>query len=280
MAGFFNERGTRALCLPQNSAMSVVNPRFLFGLRLAIGLLCGLLLSACTSMAPTKTTRENTHEAEPGMVSAWAVAGWTHWALPGKQATTYRPTRYGPRDALEVRASASASLMRRAVNLEPDDLAALRFSWKVPALLPAADMARREAEDAVVRVVLTFEGDRSRLSARDHMLSELALVMTGEPLPYATLMYVWCPTREAGSVITNPRTDRIRKLVVESGPARLNQWLDYERDIRADYRQVFGEEPGRLLHVAVMSDGDNTRSTFRAWYGPVEIEGLQLASGR
>ncbi|MEK9802395.1 MAG: DUF3047 domain-containing protein, partial [Curvibacter sp.] len=172
---------------------------------------------------------------------------------------------------------ASASLLRRPVNLAPQDLRVIRFSWKVPALLPQADMARRETEDAVVRVVLTFEGDRTRLSARDHALSELAQLMTGEPLPYATLMYVWCPTRAPGSVILNPRTERIRKLVVESGPQRLNQWLDYERDIRADFRQVFGEEPGRLLHVALMSDGDNTGSQFRAWYGPVSLQGLDLA---
>lgn len=209
---------------------------------------------------------------------AESYAGWQHWTLPGKTATDYRPVRYGgTRDAMEVQARSSASLLRRPLNLAPQDFGDIRFSWKVPALMQGSDMARREAEDAVVRIVLTFDGDRTRLSARDRTLSELAQLMTGEPLPYATLMYVWCPTREPGSVITNPRTDRIRKLVVESGSARLNQWLDYERDIRADFRQVFGEEPGRLLHVAIMSDGDNTGSEFRAWYGPVFLDGLDSA---
>lgn len=210
---------------------------------------------------------------------AGPYAAWQHWTLPGKSPTAYRPVLYGgTRDAVEVQARSSASLLRRSLNLELQDIGDIRFSWKVPALMPGADMARRETEDAVVRIVLTFDGDRARLSARDRALSELAQLMTGEPLPYATLMYVWCPTREPGSVILNPRTDRIRKLVVESGFARLNQWLDYERDIRADFLQVFGEEPGRLLHVAIMSDGDNTGSEFRAWYGPVLLEGLDVAS--
>lgn len=232
---------------------------------------CGLclLLAACGSVPPVSLS------ADAGS----AYQGWVHMSLPGKAQTDYRPMLYGPREALEVQAQSSASLMRRSLGIAPEDLGAIRFSWKVPALLPQADLAQRDKADAVVRVVLTFEGDRSHLSARDHMLSELALLMTGEPLPYATLMYVWCPTRAAGSVIVNPRTDRIRKLVVESGTARLNQWLDYERDIRADYLRVFGEEPGRLLNVAVMSDGDNTRSTFRAWYGPVQVEGMAVASG-
>ena len=103
------------------------------------------------------------------------------------------------------------------------------------------------------------------------MLSELALALTGEPMPYATLMYVWGNHRPAGSVIVNSRTDRIRKLVLESGPERLGRWLDYERDIRADYEKAFGEAPGALVGIAIMTDTDNTRQQTRAWYGPVTL---------
>jgi hypothetical protein len=147
----------------------------------------------------------------------------------------------------------------------------VRFSWKVPSLIEQADLATRDKDDAPVRIVLAFEGDRARFSARDAALSELAHALTGEPLPYATLMYVWCNQRAAGTVITSPRTDRIRKLVVESGAARLNAWLDYERDIRADYERAFGEAPGALVGIGLMTDSDNTRSHARAWYGPVRL---------
>ena len=74
-----------------------------------------------------------------------------------------------------------------------------------------------------------------------------------------------------GSVIVNPRTDRVRKLVVESGIGKLKQWVDYERNIRADYQAAFGEEPGALVGIGTMSDSDNTRSTTKAWYGPVTL---------
>lgn len=224
-----------------------------------------LVLTACSGLP------EEPAHAESGVVPPQMIAGWQHMPLPGKSLTSYRPLRVEGREALEVQAKSSASLLRKRQNVAPDDLGTLRFSWKVPQLIESADMARRDAEDAVVRVVLTFDGDRSRLSARDHMLSELAQVMTGEPLPYATLMYVWCPTRAEGSVIHNPRTDRIRKLVVESGPQRLNQWLDYERNIKADFLAAFGEPPGRLIGVALMTDSDNTGAQALAWYGPVEL---------
>ena len=80
-----------------------------------------------------------------------------------------------------------------------------------------------------------------------------------------------CNRRAPGSVIRNPRTDRIRKLVVESGARSLNRWLEYERDIRADYERAFGEKPGALVGIAIMTDSDNTRSRAQAWYGPVRL---------
>ena len=201
----------------------------------------------------------------------FAQRPWFHQALPGKTHTVFRYESVDGRDAVAAYAASSASLLRQDLRVEPPDLGRLRFSWKVPALIADADLTRRDKADAVVRVVLVFDGDRDRLSARDAALSELLHVTTGEPLPYATLMYVWSTGRPADAVVRNPRTDRVRKLVLESGPARLDQWIDYERDIRADYERVFGEPPGALVGLAIMTDSDNTRSQARAWYGPLQL---------
>jgi len=208
---------------------------------------------------------------QSGQHAAGQAQSWTHQRFPGKAPTQFAYARNDGRDAVAVRANASASMLRQVVRVEPQDLGHVRFSWKVPALIEQADLATREHDDAPVRLVLAFEGDRSKLSAKDAALSELAQTLTGEPMPYATLMYVWCNKREPGTVITSPRTDRIRKLVVESGPARLDRWLDYERDIRADYERVFGEAPGALVGIGIMTDSDNTRTQARAWYGPIRF---------
>lgn len=203
--------------------------------------------------------------------AAHPITPWHHYALPGKTPSQFSYIRKDGRDALAATAVTSASMMRRKLRIEPSDLGHVRFSWKVPELIARADLALRDGDDSPVRIILAFEGDRSRLSARNASLSELARAVTGEEMPYATLMYVWCNKRPAGTVISNPRTDRIRKLVVQSGPQKLNQWLDYERDIRADYERAFGEPPGALIAVGVMTDSDNTRSTTQAWYGPLRL---------
>ncbi|WP_283770157.1 DUF3047 domain-containing protein [Variovorax sp. PCZ-1] len=192
--------------------------------------------------------------------------------LPGKRKTIFSRDMHDGREAIRAVADSSVSMFRQQLTVPAKDLGSLSFSWQAKQLIEKADMAERDAEDSVVRVVLSFDGDRGRFSAKDKMLSELSLVLTGEELPYATLMYVWCNKRSAGDVITNPRTDRVRKLVVESGKANLGKWLDYERDIRADFIKTFGEEPGTLTGVALMTDTDNTQSRATSWYGPVRLK--------
>jgi hypothetical protein len=133
--------------------------------------------------------------------------------------------------------------VRRKVRIEPADLGSLRFSWKVPELIADADMALRDTDDSPVRVMLAFEGDRSRLSPRDAMLSELMRTVTGEEMPYATLMYVWCNKRAGRHGDRQPEDDPHPQAGAGVRPGKLNRWLDYERDIRADYERAFGEPP-------------------------------------
>lgn len=232
--------------------------------------LCLGLLGACSSLAPQEAANQDI-EWLAAAPAKGASATWQQHRFPGKQATLYRATRLDGRQAIQSVSDNSASMLRQSLRVEPADLGALRFSWKVPELIKGADLSQRDSGDSPVRVVLAFEGDRSSFSAKNAMLSELAQALTGEPLPYATLMYVWGNHREPGSLIINPRTDRIRKLVLESGPQHLGRWLDYERDIRADYEKAFGEAPGALVGIGIMTDSDNTRQRSTAWYGPLTL---------
>ena len=196
---------------------------------------------------------------------------WQTYHLPGKKRTRYSKVQMDGRDAMLAVANSSASMLRKKIRLNAKDLQQVKFSWKVPQLIDTADVALRETDDSPVRIVLAFEGDRSKWSTKNAMLSELSHAITGEELPYATLMYVWSNQSAPGTVIHNPRTDRIRKIVVESGGKNLNQWLDCERDIKADFQRAFGEAPGALVGLALMTDTDNTRSQSKAYYGPVSV---------
>jgi hypothetical protein len=235
-------------------------------------LLC--LGSGCSTLAPEEPAVQQSASDvtwQSAMQAKDRPVKWQHRAFPGKNPTDYRATVHDGRHAVRSESRAAASMLREALRVEAADLGRVSFSWKVPALITGADMMQAHADDSPVRLVLAFEGDRSMFSAKNAMLSELALTLTGEPLPYATLMYVWGTNRVPGSIIHGHRTDRIRKLVLESGPQHLGRWLDYERDIKADFEKAFGEAPGALIGIGIMTDTDNTRGQTHAWYGPVSL---------
>jgi hypothetical protein len=194
------------------------------------------------------------------------VDDWHDVALPGKRKTEYRWEALPEGRVLVARADGSASLYRKRLNRAPDALRDVEFAWWVQALPEGGDVSASDATDAAARVLFAFGGDVSKLSPRTQTMFELARTLSGEAPPYATLSYVWDATAPVGRVVVHPRTDRMRKIVVESGRESLRQWRRYRRSLAADYRLAFGEAPGPLLAVAVMTDGDNTRSRLLTRY--------------
>lgn len=197
--------------------------------------------------------------------------GWHAVSLPGKTATQYRWAQKEGRRALAAESHGSASMWRKAVVRPAEAVGEVSFSWWVQDLVAEGNVADVTREDAPARVLFAFHGDIATLPPRTRALFDLAEALTGERPPFATLMYVWDATAPVGTVIVNPRSDRIRKIVVDSGPTHLRQWRDHRRDLAADYRKAFGDAPGALRAVAVMTDSDNTRSSAKSWYGSIDL---------
>ena len=60
--------------------------------------------------------------------------------------------------------------------------------------------------------------------------------------------------------------------MVDASGGGYDQWRNYERDIRADYRRAFGEDPGALLSMAVFTEGERDEGRLRAYYGPLQLQ--------
>lgn len=226
--------------------------------------------SGAVILANDAAINASTYESATGPRAS--PAPWSHFPFPGKAATYYRYDYEEGRDAMLALSTSSSSLLRREFRLSPAALGLVNFSWKVPELLKYCGLAESADDDSPVRIILTFAGDRTKFSAKNAILSELTQLLLGEPLPYATLGYLWSAQLPLESVVMSPRTDRVRSIVVESGRQHLGQWQDYERNIRADYEKAYGEAPGALLRIAIMTDNDNDCSQVSAWYGPLRFK--------
>jgi hypothetical protein len=65
-------------------------------------------------------------------------------------------------------------------------------------------------------------------------------------------------------------------MIVASGSdARAGEWQSLSRNLAADYKTAFGEEPGKLIGYGVMSDTDNTGASIEAWYGDITFSAAE-----
>lgn len=188
-----------------------------------------------------------------------------------KKETEYSLIKDGDRTILRAFADKASSGLRHQVNIDPVKQPWLTWSWKTSTLIKTADNRVRDTEDSPVRIVLAFDGDKNKLSFMDTILFDTAKLVSGHEFPYATLMYIWENKAPKETVIANTRTGRIQMLVAESGATNVGQWVSYQRNIVEDYVKVYGEQPGRLIGVGVLTDTDNTEEKVEAWYGDIRL---------
>lgn len=70
----------------------------------------------------------------------------------------------------------------------------------------------------------------------------------------------------------------VQYVVVRSGPDQLGRWLTEERNVLADYRSIFGEEPSILEGMSLVVDSVQTGSKAVSLFGPIAFHSeVQLA---
>ena len=172
---------------------------------------------------------------------------------------------------LKAHAEAAASGLNHRVKFDIQNTPIIQFRWKIASLIEGADNRVASKEDSPVRIVLGFEGDKSKLTFGEKTKSFVAKSATGKELPYAQLIYVWANKYPVGTVIANPHTKRVEMVVAVSGADEVGKWVTLSRNVIDDFKKAFGEEPGLMTDVGIMTDTDNTGATVDAWYGDIRF---------
>jgi hypothetical protein len=164
-----------------------------------------------------------------------------------------------------------ASGLRCPVAIDTAQRPWLHWSWRAEAVPAGARVDVLDLDDSPARVALAFDGDIAALPLRDRIFFEQVELFTGQRLPYATLMYVWDATLPAGSIVPYARSDRIRNLVVQGGPDGTGLWQGHRRHVGEDFQRIFGEAPGRLISVGVLTDADDLHQPMSTDYGDISL---------
>jgi hypothetical protein len=175
--------------------------------------------------------------------------GWTEKAFKGH--TLYRPVTEDGRPALRAESRGTASGLYFPVAFDLSAHPRIAWSWKVSKSLRTGDERTKGGDDYAARVYVVFP---SKWFWRTRAIN-----------------YVWAGGRPAGSTWPNAFTGNAAMFAVESGDAKAGRWVDETRDVRADYRRAFGEEPPAAGAVAVMTDTDDAGGEALAWYGAIRL---------
>lgn len=242
-------------------------------LRPIAAVLTAFLLAGCAALAPEPPT-DAVAAFSSNREGAAAPRGWQPLVIT--RAKT--PTRYhlvfddrARSVVVHARAERSATGLKQPLDIDSAAWPRVAWRWRVQDLIAGADNLDRHAEDSPVRLLLFFDGDKRRLPPREQLALEMAEMVSGQSVPYATLVYMWENRQPVGTVIGSAHTGRIKMVVAGSGRDRLGQWKHFERDYVADFERAFGERPGRLIGVGIMTDTDNTGAEIEAFYGDIEL---------
>lgn len=188
--------------------------------------------------------------------------GWRVAGLPGQKMplTRYGVAEFDGTPALRVEAAASYGNLVQDLPGRPAP-ARLRWRWRLEQPNAGVDLTSKAGDDAAAKVCLSFELPLERVPFLERQLLRLARSRTGEPLPAATLCWVWGAAEARDSVLDNPYSRRVRVIVLRNRGDGTGRWFDEDRDVAADWQRTFGDESAQmppLAAVIVAADADNT----------------------
>lgn len=167
--------------------------------------------------------------------------------------------------AVEVKSSASMSLLGRPVEVDLQRTPVLCWRWRIDAPLQTADMTRRSGDDYAARLYVSLALPESEKSLGLRTQLRIARSIWGPSVPDAAINYVWDNRQPPGTERPNAYTDRTTMVVLRSGATEAGRWVQERRHIGRDAARLYGAS-ARPVQLAITADTDNTGETARAGF--------------
>lgn len=183
-----------------------------------------------------------------GLFSHGDLKGWAPQVFEGT--TRYEIAPVYDRKALEAVSDGSASGLVKEIRVDLNNTPYLNWSWQVKNILREVDETTKAGDDYPARLYVVVSGGLFFWRTR-------------------AVNYVWASVQPQGSTWPNAFTANAQMVAVESGGAKVGQWVQEKRNVKEDLRRLFGEDIDHIDAVALMTDTDNTGQSAVAYYGDI-----------
>lgn len=215
-------------------------------LRHRLGITGQMWMLLLGSLAPLGAMAER---LDVGAFSAGDLVGWQRKAFKG--VTEYGLVRLNGRTVLRARSEAVASGLYRELTVDLNRTPYLNWSWRVDRTLGTPDERSRSGDDYPARLYVIVSGGLAfwRTRALNYVWSSSAMVGTHWPNAFAG--------------------NGVLMLALRSGDREAGRWVTEKRNVRDDWRRLFGDGVEQLDAVALMTDTDNAGGSALAYYGDI-----------
>lgn len=176
------------------------------------------------------------------------LSGWSNKVFDGT--TRYSLVADSGRRVLKADSRNAASGFYKQTHVDLEQTPYLHWSWKALNILGGIDEHTKAGDDYPARVYVIF--------------SDGVFFWRTQ-----AINYVWSSNQPRDSAWRNAFTGNARMIAVRTGDAETGRWMQERRDVRLDYRRLFGSDARHVDAVAIMTDTDNTHKSAVAYYGDI-----------
>jgi hypothetical protein len=177
--------------------------------------------------------------------------GWTkqNWGSP---AYDFMIEEDGGKKVLHMKSKNEGSTvskdMKGKINLK--DTPILEWRWKAVELPKNGNSCVKATDDQAAQVYVAWprfpEAVRSRI-----------------------IGYVWDTSAPVGTICKSEKTGTVTYVIMRSGSAELGKWHTERRNVREDFKKIYGEEPDNPGAVSVAIDSNDTQSSAESFMGAI-----------
>lgn len=214
-----------------------------------LGLVAAALLLAAAAVAADRVVIEDWALARVG--ARGIPPGWKgqNWGSPAYDLAVVANEGH---NILHLRSRDDGSTITKDIRgkVRLAETPVLEWRWKAVVLPKGGNSCRKATDDQAIQVYVVWprfpEAVRSRI-----------------------IGYVWDTTVKVGTICPSEKTRTVNYVVVRSGDADLGTWVTEQRNVREDFKQIYGEEPEDPAGLALTTDSNDTKSVSEAYIGPI-----------
>jgi hypothetical protein len=181
-----------------------------------------------------------------GVPPDWAKQGWGHPAYD------FTVVEQDGQRMLHLKSAGDSSNINKDIRgmVRLAETPILEWAWKVVALPKGADARRAETDDEAAQLYVVWS--RFPQAVRSEIIG-----------------YIWDTTAPAGSIFKSKKSGTVTYVVVRSGPADLGKWVTERRNVREDFKRIYGEGPDDPGGASFGIDSDDVKGTAESYLGRI-----------